>query len=124
MWTVKTGVCEKTVECHEDKIWAFEIIEPSTAALDNLAKRKRKLAETETDISGLKLLPEERRRYVTAGSDSRIIVWEDITEEYAEEQARLAAERLAQIQTLENFIRLEKYEEALKLTLTLDHPYQ
>jgi hypothetical protein len=28
------------------------------------------------------------------------------------------------VQTLENFIRLEKYDEALKLTLTLDHPYQ
>lgn len=124
MWTVKTGVCEKTVECHDDKIWTLQVIEPSAEALENLAKRKRKLAETETDISGLKLLPEEHRRYVSAGSDSRIIIWEDVTEEYAAEQARLAAERLAQIQTLENYIRLEKFDEALKLTLTLDHPYQ
>jgi len=124
MWTVKSGVCEKTVECHEDKIWTLQVIEPSQQALENLAKRKRKAAETEADVNGVKLLPEEHVRYVSAGSDGKIIIWEDITEEYAEEQARLAAERLAQIQTLDNFIRLEKFEEALKLTLTLDHPFQ
>ncbi|KAI6183587.1 hypothetical protein M3Y97_00504600 [Aphelenchoides bicaudatus] len=124
MWTVKSGVCEKTVECHEDKIWALQVIEPSAEALDRMAKRKRKMAETETQLTDFKLLPDEYRRYVSAGADGRIIVWSDITEEYAQEQARLAAERMAQVQTLENFIRLEKYEDALKLTLTLDHPYQ
>jgi U3 small nucleolar RNA-associated protein 13 len=124
MWTVKTGVCEKTIECHEDKIWTLQVIEPSADALDRMAKRKRRMAETETQITDFKLMPDEYRRYVSAGGDGRIIVWSDITEEHAQEQARLAAERLAQVQTLENFIRLEKYEDALKLTLTLDHPYQ
>lgn len=124
MWTVKTGVCEKTVECHEDKIWTLQVIEPSTEALDRMARRKRKMAETETQLTDFKLMPDEYRRYVSAGADGRVIIWSDITEEYAQEQARLAAERMAQVQTLENFIRLEKYEDALKLTLTLDHPYQ
>ncbi|KAI6206685.1 hypothetical protein M3Y94_00940400 [Aphelenchoides besseyi] len=68
--------------------------------------------------------PEEHVRYITAGSDGRIVLWEDVTEEYAAEQARIAAERMDQIQTLENFIRLEKFEDALALTSKLDHPHQ
>lgn len=124
MWTVKTGVCEKTVECHEDKIWTLQVINPSSEALERMAKRKRKMAETNAQLTSFKLLPDEYRRYVSAGSDGRIIVWLDVTEEHAQEQARLAAERMAQVQTLDNFIRLEKYDEALKLTLSLDYPYQ
>lgn len=63
-------------------------------------------------------------RYVTVGADGKIVIWEDVTEEAAADRARLQAERLAQLQTLENFLRREKFGEALALTLELDHPYQ
>ncbi|KAI6233196.1 Utp13 domain-containing protein [Aphelenchoides fujianensis] len=128
-WDVKTGVCEKTLECHEDKIWALRAIAPSDAARKEAKRRRRAIQErnkAETAESGQKfaMRPEEHVRFVTVGGDGRIVVWEDVSEEHAAEQARLAAERQAQIQTLENFIRLEKFEDALALTLTLDHPHQ
>ncbi|KAI6225024.1 SAM-MT-RSMB-NOP domain-containing protein [Aphelenchoides besseyi] len=126
-WDVKSGVCEKTVECHEDKIWSIRSILPSESSLKEMKRRRRAIQErnkSEDKSQQFAMRPEEHVRYITAGSDGRIVLWEDVTEEYAAEQARIAAERMAQIQTLENFIRLEKFEDALALTLTLDHPHQ
>ncbi|KAI6211590.1 Utp13 specific WD40 associated domain protein [Aphelenchoides besseyi] len=126
-WDVKSGVCEKTVECHEDKIWSIRSILPSELALKEMKRRRRAIQErnkSEEKSQQFAMRPEEHVRFITAGSDGRIVLWEDVTEEYAAEQARIAAERMAQIQTLENYIRLEKFEDALALTLTLDHPHQ
>ncbi|CAD5213164.1 unnamed protein product [Bursaphelenchus okinawaensis] len=123
VWDTKTGVCEKTDEIHSDKIWAIESIPPASEALDALDERRREDLEKGGD-GNVELKPEEYERYVSVGSDGKIIVWADVTDEIAAENARKEAERLAQIQTLENFMRLEKYCEALKLTLELDHPFQ
>ncbi|KAI6206571.1 WD-REPEATS-REGION domain-containing protein [Aphelenchoides besseyi] len=114
-WDVKSGVCEKTVECHEDKIWSIRSILPSESSLKEMKRRRRAIQErnkSEDKSQQFAMRPEEHVRYITAGSDGRIVLWEDVTEEYAAEQARIAAERMAQIQTLENFIRLEKFEDA------------
>ncbi|KAI6224905.1 Utp13 domain-containing protein [Aphelenchoides besseyi] len=124
---VKSGVCEKTVECHEDKIWSIRSILPSESSLKEIKRRRRAIQErnkSEDNSQQFAMRPEEHVRYITAGSDGRIVLWEDVTEEYAAEQARIAAERMDQIQTLENFIRLEKFEDALALTSKLDHPHQ
>ncbi|CAD5217500.1 unnamed protein product [Bursaphelenchus xylophilus] len=123
VWDTKTGVCEKTEEIHTDKVWAIESIPPSPEALEALDLRKREDLEKGGD-GNVELRPEEYERYVSVGSDGKIIVWADVTDEIAAENARKEAERRAQIQTLENFLRLEKFSEALKLTLDLDHPFQ
>lgn len=120
-WDVKSGVCQKTIEGHSDKIWAVRRLPPTEKALDRLKKRRKKAMLTN---SSLIVRPDEHTRYVTVGSDGKIIIWEDITEEYAAEQAQIASDRLAQVQTLDNFIRLEKFDDALRLALTLDYPHQ
>ncbi|KAI6180748.1 hypothetical protein M3Y98_00754600 [Aphelenchoides besseyi] len=110
-WDVKSGVCEKTVECHEDKIWSIRSILPSELALKEMKRRRRAIQERNKS---------EEKKSAVCNASGRT----HVTEEYAAEQARIAAERMAQIQTLENYIRLEKFEDALALTLTLDHPHQ
>jgi U3 small nucleolar RNA-associated protein 13 len=96
VWNLESGVCDQTIEAHEDKIWHIEPIE-----------RARKDDE-----------------YVTVGADGKIIVWKDVSEEVHLEEARKRAERAANQQTLANFMEQEKYEEALMFALDLAQPFQ
>lgn len=62
-------------------------------------------------------------RIVTAGVDSRIVVWKDVTKEVIEREAEEKQKLQSEQQTLANLLRAERWEEALLLTLRLDQPY-
>lgn len=101
IWDLEKGICEKTIEAHSDKIWALEPIESDNA----------------NDT-------EQRMRYITVGADGQVIVWDDFSKEAHDELLRGRAKKLADLQTLSNFMEQEKYADALALTLDLAQPYQ
>lgn len=90
------GVCDQTLEAHEDKVWNIQRIERSN----------------------------QEDEYITVGADGKIILWEDVSEEVMLEEAKKRAERAANLQTLSNFMDQEKYDEALIFALDLAQPYQ
>lgn len=85
------------MEAHEEKIWSAEVLVGKD---------------------------EEKTKVITAGGDGRIRIWEDVSKEVEEEEAKKLAERTANLQTLSNYIQQEKFADALILTLDLSQPYQ
>lgn len=59
---------------------------------------------------------------VTGGSDSKLIIWKDVTEETKIEAASKRQEYILQEQELSNLIHSKKLLSALKLALNLDRP--
>lgn len=49
VWDTKTGVCDKTEEIHEDKVWGVDQIPPSKEALEALNTRRREHLESGGD---------------------------------------------------------------------------
>lgn len=96
-------MCEKTIEAHEDKIWSIRPME--CHAVVN-GKRER------------------RERYVTVGGDSRVVVWDDVSDEVKTERIKTEAKRLADVQCLQNYLQQERFVDALLLTIDLAQPYQ
>ncbi|KAF8360412.1 hypothetical protein PRIPAC_87335 [Pristionchus pacificus] len=61
--------------------------------------------------------------YVTAGSDGRILVWEDATELLQKEEMERQMKHQKEVQTLDNLMADERYKDALKYALGLDRPH-
>lgn len=61
--------------------------------------------------------------YVTAGSDGRILIWEDSTELLQKEEMERQQKHAKEVQTLENLMGDERYKDALKYALGLDRPH-
>ncbi|CAJ0586997.1 unnamed protein product, partial [Mesorhabditis spiculigera] len=61
--------------------------------------------------------------YITAGSDGKIILWKDVSEEKREKQEQVRRENAEQEQTLSNLISQERFDDALQYALGLNRPY-
>ena len=97
IWDVNSGICDKTLEGHDDKVW--DIVQVSSSS----------------DSAGLPEL-------VTVGADGKIQVWRDISEEIKVIESKKASERLAQTQALTNFLEQHRYSEALIYAINLNQP--
>lgn len=107
LWTIRSGECENTFEDHQDRVWALESLQ--------LQANESKESSFENGDLALKY-------FCSAGSDSKIILWKDVTEE--EEMKRLsdAEDMLVLEQQMQNDLRNKNYGKALKLAITLGHP--
>lgn len=108
LWTLRSGECESTMDMHEDRVWALEYLPvESTEAGDGSEVQSRQQQHGHVFFSG--------------GSDSRVIVWRDVTEE--EELQRLAAveDDLLLEQQLQNDLRNRRFDSALNVALNLGH---
>ena len=108
LWTLRSGECENTMDMHEDRVWALEYLPvESTEAGDGSEVVQSRQQHEHVFFSG--------------GSDSRVIVWRDVTEE--EELQRLAAveEDLLMEQQLQNDLRNRRFDSALNVALNLGH---
>lgn len=111
VWDLNNGICEKTIEAHEDKIWSIIAIPPSeNNNYEDMEQNEQK--------------KKNHFRYVTVGSDSELKIWEDISEEVKTQQIKDETKRLENVQSLQNYIQQNKFAEALILTIDLAQPFQ
>ena len=61
---------------------------------------------------------------LTAGSDSNIIFWKDVTEKEREEKVQKETDLLLKDQELSNLLLEKKWFKAIKLAITLDQPFK
>jgi U3 small nucleolar RNA-associated protein 13 len=91
LWTIRSGECENTFDNHQDKVWT------------------------------ICLNPDNEKQFFTGGSDSRVLVWKDETENVEQDRLLEVENSLLMEQQLFNDIRSKKYGKALKTALSLGH---
>jgi U3 small nucleolar RNA-associated protein 13 len=100
-WNIKNSECINTVPAHEGKIWAIDLI-------------------SSENFEGNKELSKQKIKIFTAGTDSKLYEWRDIT---TEKENELLQEEELQIQKKEilyNYIQNRDFLKALKLSLEMD----
>ncbi|TPX31373.1 hypothetical protein SmJEL517_g05293 [Synchytrium microbalum] len=95
IWNIKTNDCSTTLDGHDDKIWALAV---------------RRLDDGYEDV------------VASGGADSKIVVWEDVTQIVEEEKEKEQAERVEKEQNLQNYLQRRDYKSAIELALQLDQP--
>lgn len=65
---------------------------------------------------------DDEEHIVTGGTDSKLVVWKDVTEETLVEASNTRQERALQEQQLANLLNSDKLLPALKLALSLERP--
>ncbi len=92
VWAVKAAECIATFEAHTDRIWSMDVVQ---------------------------LGADKRCHLLTAGGDSALHVWGDVSEEAGAEQAQAAAADAEKQQALLNAMFGRKYDAAIALCLDL-----
>eukprot|EP00057_Strongylocentrotus_purpuratus_P026325 XP_011680799.1 PREDICTED: uncharacterized protein LOC100891641 [Strongylocentrotus purpuratus] len=64
------------------------------------------------------------QKVVTAGADSNILIWEDVTQIEYEEKAEKEEDQILKKQQLSNLMHSKKFTKALRLAITLDQPFK
>ncbi|KAK6031011.1 Utp13 specific WD40 associated domain protein [Ostertagia ostertagi] len=69
------------------------------------------------------LVNSDESEYVTAGSDGRIVVWKDVSDERRREEEAKVRKQLEEEQTLSNLLEEDRLQEALEFALGLVRPF-
>lgn len=121
LWNVGTGQCLNTLEDHVNStvkvVWIKQGLQLFSTSSDGTCKiwniKKSTCVNTfdehedkvwAMDVYGDKL--------VTGGSDSKLIEWQDVTKEVADEEYKVKAEKSKEEHILSNMIYEGKYQEA------------
>jgi U3 small nucleolar RNA-associated protein 13 len=115
LWTVRTGECENTFDRHDDRVWALTTMDEKTPVVQENDREPEEQMTSPSPHPSVQF-------FVSGGSDSKLILWKDVTDE--EEQQRLAeAEKLLVLeQQMNNDIRGKHFGKALTLAISLGHP--
>jgi U3 small nucleolar RNA-associated protein 13 len=97
LWTIRTNECEATLDGHSDRVWALDL-----------------KVNSENNESIL----------VSGGADSKLIVWQDNTQQVDEDKRSKEAETIMLDQKLANHLRHKEYDKALEIALQVDKPMQ
>lgn len=100
-WNIKTSECFNTLEGHDGKIWAADIISGEFYDKDSE-------------------LIENKLKIFTAGTDSRLFEWNDVTVEKERDLLKEEETNLEKKEILSNYIYNRELIKALKLSLELD----
>ncbi|XP_003378512.1 WD domain, G-beta repeat-containing domain protein [Trichinella spiralis] len=100
LWSLRSGLCEKTYDAHDGAAQALAVAPPTSAA-DGTSKP--------TVIA-------------TGGDDCSTLVWRDVTDERMEQAQQQRAKTLRHDQTLANLLESQRLSEALRLALHLRRP--
>uniref|UniRef100_A0A8W4F732 Transducin beta-like protein 3 n=1 Tax=Sus scrofa TaxID=9823 RepID=A0A8W4F732_PIG len=132
LWALQDFSCLKTFEGHDASV--LRVVSGASrcrpSGSDGLVKLwtiksnecVRTLDAHEDKVWGLHCSRLDDRA-LTAASDSRVILWKDVTEEeQAEEEARREEEVVRQ-QELDNLLHEKRYLRALGLAISLDRPH-
>lgn len=95
VWDTKTSESVATLDGHEDKVWSLTTTKNSTTGKNEL---------------------------VSGGGDGVLTVWQDHTVEEQQKQDQEEEEMVEKQQELENSVRSNEWERAIKLALELNRP--
>ncbi|KAA1107819.1 U3 small nucleolar RNA-associated protein 13 [Puccinia graminis f. sp. tritici] len=113
LWDIKTQVCVATLGDEEEEEEGLEA---------PMRKMKMISDSHEGKIWALDVVDEAGSQMLSAGADSRLICWQDVTGEIETKKIRMK-EREAEInQDLENFVRVKDFGAVIRLLLKLDKP--
>jgi U3 small nucleolar RNA-associated protein 13 len=105
-WNLKTSECLNTVSAHEGKIWALDVNEGNNTKNEN---------EEEKSTS------KKTIQFVTGGTDSKVILWTDVTAEKETETLNKEEDTMLKKEKLRHLNDDKEYYEAMKLALELNH---
>ncbi|WAQ90264.1 hypothetical protein PtA15_12A252 [Puccinia triticina] len=113
LWDIKTQVCVATLGDEDEEEDGFEGPTRKMKAISDSHEGK---------IWALDLVDEAGTQMLSAGADSRLIYWRDVTGEIESKKIEMK-EREAEInQDLENFVRVKDFGAVIRLLLKLDKP--
>ncbi|KAG8145348.1 hypothetical protein E2320_011902 [Naja naja] len=92
LWTIKNNECVKTLDAHDNKVWALH-------------------ANKKDDT------------VVTGSTDSKVLLWKDVTQTELEEAQAKQEEQILKDQELANLLHKKQFLKALGLALSLDRPH-
>ncbi|ETE65343.1 Transducin beta-like protein 3 [Ophiophagus hannah] len=92
LWTIKNNECVKTLDAHDNKVWALH-------------------ANKKDDT------------VVTGSTDSKVLLWKDVTQTELEEEQAKQEEQILKDQELANLLYKKQFLKALGLALSLDRPH-
>jgi U3 small nucleolar RNA-associated protein 13 len=119
LYNVRNSECENVFDVHEDRVWALEYFTSSSSASASASGEEQGQQEGERKE---KVKAKEQDHYVlSGGSDSKLILWKDMTKEEEEQEIAKNEELLLFEQQLYNDIRNKNYSKALSLALSLKH---
>jgi U3 small nucleolar RNA-associated protein 13 len=96
LWNLKTSECLNTINAHEGKIWALDVLDSR---------------DTKSNIC----------QFVTGGTDSKIMLWTDITHEKEKENLEQEEDKLLKKEKLRFLNENKNYYEGMSLSLELNH---
>ena len=138
LWTIRTGECETTLDNHDNKVWAIAVPPEALVAVpaaanasnasdivigqgENSEAAGSSIATTSTNlVSGHSLAQQglvggdaRRLTFYSGGSDSKLVLWQDVTAQ--EEQARVVEleKGLLLEQELHNEMRNKRYHKVM-----------
>mmetsp|Transcript_11269 Transcript_11269/g.16966 ORF Transcript_11269/g.16966 Transcript_11269/m.16966 type:complete len:841 (-) Transcript_11269:67-2589(-) len=112
LWTVRTGECEATFDRHVDKVWVVRTLD-------------RHNFNQNGDPSSEQLPQEDfSAMLVSAGSDSKVQFWRDVTEEEELQQTQQREAVVLLEQQLTNLVRNRNYGQAFVVALQLGHSFK
>ncbi|KNZ59723.1 hypothetical protein VP01_1674g1 [Puccinia sorghi] len=121
LWDIKTQVCVATLgdesTSEEDVEAAGFLGAAATKAVGGTISESH-----EGKIWALDVVDEGGSEMVSAGADSRVICWKDVTGELSEKKAQEKEQEEGLQQDLTNFVREKDFGAAIKLLIKLDKP--
>ncbi|KAK5577728.1 hypothetical protein RB653_002675 [Dictyostelium firmibasis] len=135
IWSLSDYTCLKTLEGHKGSVlrasfisFGMQIVSVASEGLIKLwnIKTNECLNTFEGHDSKIWALSvaKDQERFITGGSDSKLIAWRDHTEIELEIQKKKEENQVLYKQHLDTAIRKKDYYSALKLALVLDQPRQ
>ena len=117
LYDTRSSECENTFDVHEDRVWAIEYFTNKRKT----HQKKRKYNDDQDSGHEEKDVEHEESFLLSGGSDSKLILWKDMTKEEELNEIKKKEEVVLLEQQLMNDIRNKNYLKALKLSLQLKH---
>lgn len=124
LWnTNETAECINTFDAHSDKIWALAVRPTDMNTLEDAVDDTTTMNDNgQGGHENKKIIPNYEVQIVTAGADSILNIWRDVTSATATGEIEAAEEALIKQQNLFNAMAMRDYTKAITLTLELDQP--
>uniref|UniRef100_T1IN28 U3 small nucleolar RNA-associated protein 13 C-terminal domain-containing protein n=1 Tax=Strigamia maritima TaxID=126957 RepID=T1IN28_STRMM len=133
LWNIADFSCVKTFEGHDSSVLKVTFISKGLQLLTSATDGSMKLWTIKTNDCIQTYVEQTKAVWalsvnktedlvVSAGNDSNILIWKDVTQEEKEEAAAKEESLIQQEQQLSNLLQQKNYTKALILAVTLEMP--